>query len=108
MAKLTRRGLLKQTAVGVATAGVAASVVAAAPHLAAMADAPTTQAAASSPAVTATGPLVVHVHNPSTGEGSVLVGDQEFTFHNPGLVSSLLKSCKVSLLTFASFQGQYL
>jgi len=93
MAKLTRRGLLKQTAVGVATAGVAASVVAAAPHLAAMADAPTTHSATSS-TVTATGPLVVHVHNPSTGEGSVLVGDQEFTFHNPGLVSSLLNLAK--------------
>ena len=89
MAKLTRRGLLKQTAVGVATAGVAAGVVAAAPHLAAMADAPAAQTAAAA-TVTATGPLVVHVHNPSTGEGSVLVGEQEFPFHNPDLVRSLL------------------
>jgi len=94
MAKLTRRGLLKQTAVGVATAGVAAGVVAAAPHLTAMADAPTAQTAARSSTVTATGPLVVHVHNPSTGEGSVLVGEQEFPFHNPDLVRSLLKLAK--------------
>jgi anaerobic selenocysteine-containing dehydrogenase len=94
MAKLTRRGLLKQTAVGVVTAGVAAGAVAVAPHLAAMADAPTTQTGATSPTVPATGPLVVHVHDPSTGEGSILLGEQEFTFHNPGLVSNLLNLAK--------------
>jgi len=93
MAKLTRRGLLKQTAVGVATAGVVGGVVAAAPHLAAMADTPTAQTTKPS-TITTKGPMVVLVDNPSTGEGTVMVGTSEYKFQNPDLVRSLLSIAK--------------
>lgn len=90
MAKLTRRGFIRQTSVGVATLGV----LAAAP-LAADSEIP--QAAAtdltelSAAALSNSAPLVAHVSNLATGEISLLVGTQEIIFRDPQIVMRLLQ-----------------
>ena len=41
-------------------------------------------------------PMVVHVRNAATAEISVLIGEQEFIYRDPALVSRLVQSMNVS------------
>lgn len=89
MVKLTRRVLLKQTSIGVATVGVLSGALAAAPRLAALA-AP----AASQQELSSAAPLVAYVRNPASGDISFMSGSREVVRHDPGLVKSLLQAAK--------------
>jgi len=92
MAKLTRRGFIKQTSMSVATIGV----LAAAP-LAAIPDAPdvvATDAAAAEEfsAAELSGTLVAHVRDLATGEISLMSGTQEIIYRDPELVMRLMRA----------------
>lgn len=91
MVKLTRRVLLKQTSIGVATVGVLTGALTAAPRLAALAASKDVSSTAVS---TAAGPLVVYVPKPSSGYISFMSGSQEVVRYDPGLVKSLLQGAK--------------
>jgi hypothetical protein len=90
MAKMTRRGFIKQTSVSVATLGV----LAAAP-LAAISDAPETAATDLSVEETSAAQLgetlVAHVRDFATGEISVMSGTQEIIFRDPELMMRLIR-----------------
>jgi hypothetical protein len=86
MAKLTRRGFIKQTSVSVATIGV----LAAAP-LVAIPDA-TDFAAEETSVAELSGPLVAHVRDLATGEISLMSGTQEIIYRDPELVMRLIRA----------------
>jgi hypothetical protein len=91
MAKLTRRGFIKQTSVSVATIGV----LAAAP-LVAIPDATdvvaTDFAAEETSVAELSGPLVAHVRDLATGEISLMSGTQEIIYRDPELVMRLIRA----------------
>ena len=92
MAKLTRRGLLKQTSIGVA--GVATlGVLTAVPPLAAVA-APAEHTVMDQSTAAHSGTMVVHVRNFSTGEIGVMYGEKEVVFRDPALVTRLLQAAR--------------
>ncbi len=91
MAKLTRRGFIKQTSVSMATIGV----LAAAPLIAVpdVSDAVTTDLAAEETSATELGgTLVAHVRDLATGEVSLMSGTQEIIFRDPELVMRLIRA----------------
>jgi hypothetical protein len=87
MAKLTRRGLLKQTTVSAATLGA----MAAGPNLTMFLDSPEDPMTEISPGAIA-GPLVAHIRDAGTGEISLLVGTREIVIRNTDLVARLVKA----------------
>jgi hypothetical protein len=90
MAKLARRGFLKQTSVSVATLGMLATV----PSLATASDMPEVAETSLSELSTAimNEPVVAHVRDLASGEISLLVGTQEIVYRDPDLVMRLLKA----------------
>jgi hypothetical protein len=89
MAKLTRRGFLEQTTVGVATLGVLTTV----PGLAAVSEAPEDVATELSTSALPEA-MVAHVRDLATGEISLLVGNQEIIYRDPELVMRLLRAAR--------------
>ena len=89
MAKVTRRRLLKTTSIGAATVGM----LAAAPHLGALA-APATEQAPELSAASLSGPMVTYVRNLAKGEVGILVGEREIVYRDPDLVKRLLKAAQ--------------
>jgi hypothetical protein len=98
MGEVSRRRFLKQTSVGV---GVTLAAVAALPNGAGAPSAtpgrPNTLPVA--PVVSAPmagmsllAPMVVHVRDVATAEIAVLVGDQEFIYRDPALVTRLIQT----------------
>jgi hypothetical protein len=87
MAKVSRRRLLKTTSIGAATVGM----LAAAPHLAALA-APAAEQAPELSATSLSGPMVTYVRNLAKGEVGILVGEREIVYHDTDLVKRLLKA----------------
>jgi hypothetical protein len=91
MAKLTRRGFIKQTSVSVAAIGV----LAAAP-LVAVSDAPdlvaTDVVAEETSIAELTGPVIAHVGDLATGEISLMTGTQEIIYRDPELVMRLMRA----------------
>ncbi len=91
MAKLTRRGFIKQTSVSVAAIGV----LAAAP-LVAVSDAPdlvaTDVVAEEASVAELTGPVIAHVRDLATGEISLMTGTQEIIYRDPELVMRLMRA----------------
>jgi len=87
MAKVSRRRLLKTTSIGAATVGM----LAAAPHLAALA-APATEQTPELSATSLPGPMVTYVRNLAKGEVGILVGEREIVYHDTDLVKRLLKA----------------
>jgi hypothetical protein len=83
MATFSRRGLIKQTSLGAATAG-------------ALFAAPTFVHAASAASALAVPmprePLAAYVHNAASGEISLLVGQREVIIHDPELVRRLVQA----------------
>jgi hypothetical protein len=92
MAKLGRRGFLKQTSVSVATLGVLATV----PALATESDMPEVAGTDLSELSTAAmnEPMVAHVRDFTTGEIALLVGEQEIIYRDPQLVMRLLQAVR--------------
>lgn len=93
MAKLARRGFIKQATIGVASAGVLAGVFAggarfgaASPHFA--------SAATDLSATKLSGPLVAYVHDLAKGEISVMVGKREVIIRDPDLALRLATAAK--------------
>lgn len=89
MAKVSRRGFIMKTSMGVATMGL----FAAAPTLATepeATDAAVTELSTSAAAISE--PLIAHVSNLATGEISLLVGTQEIIYRDPELVLRLLRA----------------
>ena len=100
MAKLTRRRLLKETSVGVATLGVLAGVATTATTAATHTTATTTSSAAAvaasipasrKPVAALDGPVVAHVRDLATGEIALMVGTREIVYRDPVLVMNLLQ-----------------
>jgi hypothetical protein len=91
MAKLTRRGFIKQTSVSVATIGVLAAAplvaVSEAPDLAA-----TDLAAEETSVAELAGPVIAHVRDLATGEISLMSGTQEIIYRDPELVMRLVRA----------------
>jgi hypothetical protein len=87
MAKMTRRGFIKDATAGAAAVGAIAVV----PGMAAVHAAPKDWAAHASGAQVE-GPLVAHVRNFKTGEVAVLVGTREVIIHDHALVSRLVRA----------------
>lgn len=100
MAKLTRRRLLKETSVGVATLGVLAGVATTAHHTTAATTSTATSAAAASipatgkPVAALDGPVVAHVRDLATGEIALMVGTREIVYRDPVLAMSLLQAAQ--------------
>jgi hypothetical protein len=92
MAKLTRRGLLKGTSIGVATAGVVAGGLFALPSLTQKVGAsskfPLTDEVSTSTTALPDA-MVVYVRDSAKGEIGMLVGDREIISSDPDLVSRL-------------------
>lgn len=89
MAKLTRRGFLEQTSLGVATAGVLTAVPVLAADSANLGVAETEL-----PPTELTEALVAHVRDVTTGEVSLMVGTREIIYHDSELVMRLLKAAR--------------
>jgi hypothetical protein len=87
MAKLTRRGFIKDATAGAAAVGAIAVV----PGMAVAHAAPKDWTARAS-AKKVEGPLVAHVRNYATGEVAILVGTREIIVHDHALVSRLVKA----------------
>ena len=87
MAKLTRRGFMRQASVSAASAGVLATV----PSLG------ITHAAASESALELSahdGPLAAHVRNVATGEIAIYVGTRQIIIHDREIVARLIKAIR--------------
>jgi hypothetical protein len=90
MAKLARRGFLKQTTVGVATLGVLAGV--GVPGLAVVSSDAPEIAETEMPAMAIAEPLIAHVRDFASGEISLMYGTQEIIYKDPEFVMRLLKA----------------
>ena len=89
MAKVSRRGFIMKTSMGVATMGL----FSAAPTLAAEPEATNaTITELSTSAAAISGPLIAHVSDFATGEISLMVGTQEIIYRDPELVQRLLRA----------------
>lgn len=86
MAKITRRGFLKQTSVGMAATGVLTTVSLAEAH-----NRPAAAAKQTSPTMY-NEPVVAHVRDAATGEVALMVGTREIVYRDPALVARLLKA----------------
>lgn len=84
MPTFTRRGLIKQSSLGAATAGALLAV----PGLA---SGPAEAAAAASVALP-TEPMAAYVRNAASGEVSLLIGRREIVIHDPELVRRLAQA----------------
>jgi hypothetical protein len=98
MGEVSRRRFLKQTSVGV---GVTLAAVASLPNAAAAPSAapgrqntlPVEPIVSTSLAgMSLLAPMVVHVRDVATAEIAVLVGDQEFIYRDPALVTRLIQT----------------
>ena len=90
MAGLSRRMLLKRGGAGAAAAGFIAAI----PAFPGRAEASVKAATVHSDGVAApasTGPLVVHIPDPRTGEIHLMVGDREVVRSDPALVARLVR-----------------
>lgn len=90
MAGLSRRMLLRRGGAG----AVAAGFIAAIPVFPGRAEASVKAATVHSDGVAApagTGPLVVHIPDPRTGEIHLMVGDREVVRSDPALVARLVR-----------------
>ena len=91
MAKLTRRGFIKQTSVSVATLGVLAAAplvgVSDVPDLAA-----TDLAAEETSVAELAGPVIAHVRDLATGEISLMSGTPAIIYRDPELVMRLIRA----------------
>ncbi len=98
MPSVTRRGFITRTSLGVAAIG-ALSAIAPFPVLADSGTPPVapvqpvrgTGLGVPAPPVTLSGgqPFVVYINDPSTGAGTILVGEQAIPFTNSAIVQSL-------------------
>jgi len=89
MAKLTRRGLIRQTSVGAAAIGTGIAVPGfASAHAAAASHAP--REAMPGPSE----PLAAYVHDPARGELALLVGSREIVVRDPELVRRLVQAAR--------------
>jgi hypothetical protein len=86
MEKLTRRGFLHRTSIGVTATGM----LAAAPHLADISTEPEATTAEQAP-VALIEPMLAHVRDVATGELSILIGTREVIYRDAELVARLLK-----------------
>ena len=94
---VTRRSFLKKSSVGAAALGLASAVPSlvhaeqqaeqARPSLPTGGPAPAPAPAISGPLGSA--PFVVYVSDPSSGSGSVLIGEEERPFNDPRLIQAL-------------------
>jgi hypothetical protein len=84
MPTFTRRGLIKQSSIGAATAGALLAV----PGLASG----PAGAAASASVTLPTEPMAAYVRNAASGEISLLIGRREIVIHDPELVQRLAKA----------------
>jgi hypothetical protein len=93
MKKLSRRGFLKRSSIGVATTGVLGTALMTTPISGRLPDLPRAGAEQRQPVTATSGdePLVVHVRDRAGGEVSVLIGTREVTYRDPGLVAHLLR-----------------
>jgi hypothetical protein len=98
MTEYSRRAFLARTGAGVATAGFLAAV----PGMAAASasERPTTHRTTTSTpdddrsTVSATGPLVVHIPDPSSGEVHFMIGTSEVVRKDRALVAKLLRDAR--------------
>lgn len=92
MSRLSRRGFIRQTSVGVATTGL----LVAAPRLAEIADPAASDVAATtsteSSIAAMTEPVLAHVRDFASGEISLLVGNREIIYRDPELVMRLIRA----------------
>jgi anaerobic selenocysteine-containing dehydrogenase len=91
MPSVTRRGFIKWTSVGIAATGALGALAPVGAALAQPAPARPTPAGAPVPTLPALGgePFVVYISDPSTGAGSILVGERSIPFTNGAVVQSL-------------------
>jgi hypothetical protein len=96
MSKLTRRGFFKQTTASVATIGVlaAAPLLTVEPEVSDVATTEVSTATAALSEATLSEPVVAHVRDLAAGEISLLVGNQEIIYRDPGLVMRLLQAIR--------------
>lgn len=96
MANLTRRGLLRRAALGTAATGalmVAPTRTFA--HSSAMGSASMTlQQSQARTSIDARVPLGAYVHDPSSGQITLLLGTREVTIHDPDLVRRLVQAVR--------------
>jgi hypothetical protein len=86
MEKLTRRGFLHRTSIGVTASGM----LVAAPHLADSSSEPEVSATEQASAGLSE-PMLAHVRDAATGELSILIGTREIIYRDAELVARLLK-----------------
>lgn len=94
MENITRRTFLKRGGTGVAAAGILA-VVPALPKLASASPRPATvhsDGVAAPAGRAATGPLVVHIPDPRSGEVHLMVGTREVVTRDSALIARLLRA----------------
>jgi hypothetical protein len=91
MAKLTRRGFIKQASVGAAAVGALSAV----PVLGtSRAFAHPSPASPDVQAVEHQGPIIAHIRDAKSGEVSIYVGTREVVIHDLELVSRLVKALR--------------
>jgi hypothetical protein len=98
MAELNRRAFLIRGSMGAALVGAAAAFPGIPAFVTATeGEAPAVDDAATSVAEgtpTMTEPLIAHVKDLQTGEMSLYMGEQEFTFNDPALAARLIRAAK--------------
>lgn len=95
MATLTRRGLMRRTALGTAAAG--ALLIAperAFAHTGTGTRAPMTRMSPAPHSLDARAPLGAYIHDVTTGEITLLLGTREVTIHDPDLVQRLVRAVR--------------
>lgn len=94
MAKLTRRGLIRQTTLGTAAASVFLTVPG---RVFARSGAGNAMSAVQAPAdapLDRHEPFAVYVHTPASGELTLLLGTREVVVHDPDLVRRLIQATR--------------
>ncbi len=99
MEHVTRRRFLRATSVGAAAVGVLSALPAhaladqrqgeASQGQGAPSMAPAVAPSARGGAAALTGPLVVYINDPASGQGVIFVGEQAIPFDNPALVQTV-------------------
>jgi len=89
MAKITRRGLIKQATIGVGAAGAVVAAAATGVHFASAANNTNTSDKKQS-AITATDPIVVWIGNPADSTVVMMRGESQVVVNNPAFVQSVL------------------
>ncbi len=90
MTRLTRRGFLGKTSLGVAAVGAMVAV----PGLTEIGTAEAATPDFKMTGAELSGPIVAHVRNFKTGEIAVMVGTREVVYRDPQFVKRLLKAAK--------------